>query len=338
MISTSPGYFGYKLMPFQLVGLNWLLLLHRHHNNGVLADEMGLGKTVQTCALFAAIHAEKLAGGEGPHMVIAPASVLSSWKRTLTQAYPKLKVVLYHGAESVRRGIRQSISCGGSFDVMLTTYSFFERDSDSQKEDRRFFRSFAWEYMVIDEAHALKNMASARFKRLQKISAQRKLLLSGTPIQNNLQELLSLLHFMCPDVFDAEHEGMRTMFEGVDPEESLERIKGMLAPFILRRLKEDVMTQMPAKNEHVMEVAMEKTQAKIYASLVQNLVKAHQTKGTNKALAQKDAASHFTDLRKAANHPLLLRRFFDDSKLEHIATRLRAAGIFGDRGLQRHPD
>ena len=99
MVSRSPEYFGYKLMPFQLVGLNWLLLLHRHHNNGVLADEMGLGKTVQTCALFAAIHAQKLAGGRGPHMVIAPASTLGSWERTLETAYPQLKVTRYHGNE-----------------------------------------------------------------------------------------------------------------------------------------------------------------------------------------------------------------------------------------------
>ena len=132
VVQRSPAWFGFELMPFQLVGLNWLLLLHRHGNNGVLADEMGLGKTVQArhmhvshtnadanpwlthlpcircqaCALLAFIHKEGLDGGQGPHMVVAPASVLSSWQRTFAAAYPGLRVVLYHGSEADRRVVQ----------------------------------------------------------------------------------------------------------------------------------------------------------------------------------------------------------------------------------------
>ena len=174
-------------------------------------------------------------------------------------------------------------------------------------------------------------MSSKRFERLNRIEAKRKLLLSGTPIQNNLSELLCLLHFMCPEVFNYT-DGILTTFNEMDG--SLSRIKQMLNPFILRRLKKDVVLQLPQKREELIKVSLTAEQALIYQSLIERLVAAHQARNQGKKkeakLTGKDATSHFTDLRKAANHPLLLRRFFDEEKLDEIAPHLHRRGAFGE--------
>ena len=203
--SLFPGTL--ELKDYQLVGLNWLNLLYSQKLNGILADEskhglsearefkvtlflciVGLGKTVQAIALLALLK-EKY-GIRGPHLIVAPGSTLENWRRELFKWLPSHETVVYHGSQETRGDIRyryQSLAP----DIILTTYTYFERQSGS--EDRSFLYKFRFAYVVYDEAHAIKNMNSQRYARLAKIRSENQLLLSGTPVQNNLSELLALM-------------------------------------------------------------------------------------------------------------------------------------------------
>jgi len=184
--------------------------------SGVLADDMGLGKTVQTIAFFAMLRrnalgkrARKRGGGGGGsgmppmHLVVVPASVLSNWEGELERFAPHLEVAKYHGplearAEAKRR-VRAAATRRAPVDVVLTTYTYFERESSG--DDRKFFRSLDLDYLVLDEAHGVKNMKTSRWQNLKALKTRHRLLLSGTPVQNNLRELLVLLDFLSPHVF-----------------------------------------------------------------------------------------------------------------------------------------
>ena len=201
---------------------------------------MGLGKTVQIVALLSYMHASGAEGGEGPHLVIAPGSTLDQWEQCFQHWYPSLGVtctaisttirrviagvIKYHGPEVERSELRQLASENG-FNVVLSTLSYWERDTAAQKQDRSWFRSHAWEYMIFDEAHSLRKLDSARFKRLRKLQVKRKVLLTGTPVQNSMNELLCLLNFLDPVTFNLDqHAGLETLFDGVEPGDAIAAI------------------------------------------------------------------------------------------------------------------
>ncbi|KAL8623125.1 hypothetical protein ACOMHN_060616 [Nucella lapillus] len=198
---------GLELKPYQLIGLNWLRIMHTQHLNGILADEMGLGKTVQAIAFLAHLLEE---GEEGPHVIIVPSSTIDNWLRELCSWCPALGVVVYYGSQEERRATRHSVMDHQreDFQVLLTTYNI----ATGSAEDRSLFKKFQFHYAVFDEGHMLKNMASRRFQHLMKISAERRLLLTGTPLQNNLVELMSLLCFVMPDIFQGKTQSLHRMF------------------------------------------------------------------------------------------------------------------------------
>ncbi|CAH8644436.1 unnamed protein product [Schistosoma rodhaini] len=287
-----------ELKPYQLVGLNWLRLLHHEQVNGILADEMGLGKTVQAIAFLASLWES---GNRGPHLIICPSSTQDSWQRELSLWCPHLKVLVYQGSAEQRKAIRLKIYESESqpnFNILLTSYAV----GTSAIEDRTLMKRVNFRYGIFDEAHMLKNMTSQRYRNLMNFRVQRRLLLTGTPIQNNLLELISLLSFVMPEMFlkstdllkrifqiysrpmnsreedqSANNSPIRSSFE----EERLVQAKSLLQPFCLRRLKSQVLGQLPPKTTEVVSVTMTKSQATHYYDLVKRLRSQRSVKDTN---------------------------------------------------------
>ena len=165
---------GFKLTTFQMIGLNWLVLMHKQSLNGILADEMGLGKTIQSISFLAHL---KALGDEGPHLIIVPSSTMDKWQKELKLWCPELKILNYYGSQDERRHMRlQIVQELVEYDIILTTYNMVVSSAD----DRVLFRKLDFHYVIFDEAHMLKNMATTRYENLMRVQASRKLLLTGT--------------------------------------------------------------------------------------------------------------------------------------------------------------
>jgi len=324
---------GYKMKGYQMVGLNWLVLMHKQSLNGILADEMGLGKTIQAISFIA--HLKEL-GDEGPHLIIVPSSTMENWQKELTTWAPNLKVLNYYGAQDERRHMRlQIVNEEVEYDVILTTYNMVISSAD----DRVLFRRLDFHYVVFDEAHMLKNMATSRYENLMRVQASRKLLLTGTPMQNNLVELMSLLVFVMPDMFSSKKEQLKKMFqmfpksqgEGNRSTYEQERIlhaKRIMKPFFLRRLKTEVLKNLPKKTEEVIKVPLTSIQHENYFKMVAEYKKRAKdsaaAREAGKIVRNKDSGvGMLMNLRKIANHPLLTRNLFDQSQVRQLARLLK---------------
>ncbi|GIY58865.1 hypothetical protein CEXT_191921 [Caerostris extrusa] len=309
-----------NLTSYQMLGLNWLLLMHNQDVNGILADEMGLGKTVQAIAFLAYLKEVSMAG---PHLIVVPSSVLDNWKQEFTTWWPDVSMICYHGNQEFRRELRMQVLNEevDEFDVMITTYNMVT----SSAEDRGFFKRLQFHYVVFDEAHMLKNMASQRYQHLMKIRAPRRLLLTGTPLQNNLVELMSLLIFAMPNMFSGKTDHIKQMFSVVSKTEGnkntyekdrIDHAKQIMKPFVLRRLKKEVLQDLPAKTDETKFCEMPEDQAEKYQSLVATFSAEFENKEKD---VSSSGAGMMMQLRRAANHPLLLKRFYDDDKLKKMA-------------------
>merc|ERR1719201_79261 len=318
------------LSVYQLIGLNWLVLMHKQAINGILADEMGLGKTIQTIAFLAHL---KERGDGGPHLIIVPSSTMENWRKELELWAPDIQIVTYWGSQDERRHLRlQLVQDELDYDVILTTYNMVI----SSPEDRVLFKKMEFHYVVFDEAHMLKNMASQRYEQLMKIRCSRKLLLTGTPLQNNLVELMSLLIFVMPGMFAKKKEQLKKMFSLFPKQQDesersnyekdrIAHAKRIMKPFFLRRLKADVLTDLPAKIASVERVPMSTRQAELYFQLVADYkARAAKIAETGQAASGADSAiGMLMNLRKTANHPLLIRDQYDDHKLGVMARLLK---------------
>ncbi len=295
-----------SLRPFQLVGVNWLSLMHDERVNGVLADEMGLGKTVQTIAFLAMLYQRRQRAEEyssldkkgldadaenyAPHIIVVPSSVLSNWEKEFQKFCPKLSVTVYHGSAANRADIRaRGWGYYDNVDVILTTYTMWERESNA--DDRRFILGKHYDYLVLDEGHFIKNARGSRFLRLKRVRCNHRLLLTGTPVQNNIGELLSLLSFLMPDIFDetvveTAQEGRVGSLLGAETTESegrhgqeklshhnVEFVRSMLAPFVLRRLKASVLDQLAEKEVDVQLVELQPFQQNLYNGIIEKHVR-----------------------------------------------------------------
>ncbi|KAG9354992.1 hypothetical protein JZ751_001705 [Albula glossodonta] len=299
----------FQLKPYQLIGLNWLVLLHQHKLSGILADEMGLGKTIQAIAFLAYLHQE---GNNGPHLITVPSSTLDNWVRELKLWCPSLKVLVYYGSAEDRRYLRHDIlNKEVEFNIIVTTYNM----AIGNESDRSLFRKLKLQYAVFDEGHMLKNMNSLRYRHLMAINAQYRVLLTGTPVQNNLLELMSLLNFIMPTMFSSSTSQIAKMFSMKSSEEqsSFERdritqAKLIMKPFILRRVKNEVLKQLPAKEEKVEFCPMSQKQQELYSTLFQKLKR-------SASAEKRDLSNVMMALRKMANHPLLHRQYYTTEKL-----------------------
>ncbi|XP_075955516.1 SWI/SNF-related matrix-associated actin-dependent regulator of chromatin subfamily A containing DEAD/H box 1A [Anarhichas minor] len=302
-----------QLKSYQLIGLKWLLLLNEHKLSGILADEMGLGKTIQAIAFLAELY-EK--GIHGPHLITVPASTLDNWVRELKLWCPTLKVLVYCGNVEDRRYLRHDLlNDNVDCNVIVTTYNM----AIGNDSDRSLFRKLPLKYAVFDEGHMLKNMNSLRYRHLMAINAEHRLLLTGTPVQNNLLELMSLLNFIMPSMFSSSTTQLSKMFSMNSHEEQsrferdrISQAKLIMKPFILRRVKSEVLKQLPAKENKVESCPMSEKQQVLYQNLF-NELKAS-TGGEKRELC-----NVMMQLRKMANHPLLHRQYYTTEKLKAMS-------------------
>ncbi|CAG4982849.1 unnamed protein product [Colias eurytheme] len=333
------------LASYQLVGLNWLAVLHKQGVSGILADEMGLGKTVQVIAFLA--HLKETGQAKGTHLIVVPASTLDNWSSELARWCPSLTVSKYYGHPEERRLLRIEYAKHlHNYDIVLTTYTMVS----SCPEERKMFRITPMHYVVYDEAHMLKNMSTQRYDNLLKIKSKHRLLLTGTPLQNNLIELMSLLCFVMPHMFSGKTDDLKNLFQknakakttkkasGNTEEDvpafeqsQITQAKRIMKPFVLRRLKQDVLQDLPKKTNHKELCPMSERQQSLYKNLIAAF---SATDGMVHATTEQSGMSMMMDMRKLANHPLLLRYHYREPELRKIATRLARDPDYKERNEQ----
>lgn len=335
-----------KLSDYQLVGLNWLLVMNAHQVNGILADEMGLGKTVQTIAFLSFLKENKLNMPGKPHIVVVPSSTLENWQNEFERWSPSLKVVVYYGSQDERKCQRLEWSKEGFGDteVVLTTYTMVT----SVSEERKMFRIIPLHYAIFDEAHMLKNMYTQRFENLIRINAPNRILITGTPLQNNLLELMSLLVFVMPKMFKGKQETLKALFtkapkqskdDNEAPTPNFERTqiaqaKDIMKPFVLRRLKRDVLKDLPKKTDKIIKCPMTKQQESTYRDLIADFSEqANEDLKDEQSEPSESGVAMYMKLRRLANHPLLLRHHFTDDILNEMAKRLQSDVMYKDTVL-----
>ncbi|KAG5419184.1 SWR1 [Candida metapsilosis] len=315
------------LRPYQKQGLNWLASLYNNNTNGILADEMGLGKTIQTISLLAYLACEHHIWG--PHLIIVPTSVMLNWDMEFKKFAPGFKVLTYYGSPQQRAQKRKGWNKPDAFHVCITSYQLVVQDQQAFKRRR-------WRYMILDEAHNIKNFRSTRWKALLNFNTENRLLLTGTPLQNNLIELWSLLYFLMPsskaylsmpdgfsnledfqqwfgkpvdkileqttlgnssDLIDENEKTTSKMDE--ETKNTVSRLHQVLRPYILRRLKKDVEKQMPGKYEHIVYCRLSKRQRYLYDDFMSR-AKTKETLASGNFLS---IINCLMQLRKVCNHP-----------------------------------
>ncbi|MCO5576552.1 hypothetical protein L7F22_030364 [Adiantum nelumboides] len=317
---TPKGLTGGVLHPYQLEGLNFLRFARQQGQHVILADEMGLGKTIQSIAFLASLMEE---GASIPHLVVAPLSTLRNWEREFSTWVPHINVVMYVGSAQARAVIRdlefyfpkekvpqrkkklkkkrkpmtvakQSKQDRIKFDVLLTSYEMINFDST-------ILKAIKWECLIVDEGHRLKNKDSKLFQTLHQYTTRHRVLLTGTPLQNNLDELFMLMHFLDAGKF-ANLEDFQEEFKDLNQEEQVGRLHKMLAPHLLRRVKKDVMKDLPPKKELILRVELSSLQKEYYKAILTRNYQLLSRKGG----PQISLNNVVMELRKLCGHPYLL--------------------------------
>ncbi|KAL8515572.1 hypothetical protein ACS0TY_014310 [Phlomoides rotata] len=292
---AQPSCIQGKMRDYQLAGLNWLIRLYDNGINGILADEMGLGKTLQTISLMGYLH--EFRGITGPHMVVAPKSTLGNWMNEIKRFCPVLRAVKFLGNPEDRRYIREELLVAGKFDVCVTSFEMAIKEKNA-------LRRFSWRYIIIDEAHRIKNENSLLSKTMRLYNTNYRLLITGTPLQNNLHELWALLNFLLPEIFSSAEtfdEWFQISGEN-DEHEVVQQLHKVLRPFLLRRLKSDVEKGLPPKKETILKVGMSQLQKQYYKALLQKDLEVVNAGGERKRLL-----NIAMQLRKCCNHPYLFQ-------------------------------
>ncbi|KNG80985.1 SNF2 family helicase/ATPase PasG [Aspergillus nomiae NRRL 13137] len=267
---------GGQMKKYQLEGLEWLKSLWMNGLCGILADEMGLGKTVQAISLLAFFKEKKISG---PFLIAAPLSTVSNWVDEFARWTPSIKTVLYHGSKDERAEIRRKMmnmknQRDMDFPVVCTSYEIC-------MNDRKFLGQYQWRYIIVDEGHRLKNMNCRLIKELLTYNSANRLLITGTPLQNNITELWSLLHFLLPEIFNDLDSfqswfDFSSMLDSSDKTNVIERRKrtlvstmhSILKPFLLRRVKTDVEMSLPKKREYILYAPLTAEQKDLYREIL----------------------------------------------------------------------
>ena len=309
--TAVPSLLRATLREYQHYGLDWLAGLYENGTNGILADEMGLGKTIQTISLLAHLALEHEVWG--PHLIVVPTSVMLNWEMEFKKFLPGFKILTYFGSQDERRQKRIGWLNDDKWNVVITSYQLVLKDEVS-------FKKRGWHYLVLDEAHNIKNFRSQRWQALLNFRTHSRLLLTGTPLQNNLTELWSLMFFLMPSngtesgvpgfadlqeftswfkkpVDQILEQGRDTMDD--EAKELVKRLHSVLRPYLLRRLKADVEKQMPGKYEHIVYCKLSKRQRYLYDGFMSRT----QTRETLARGNYLSIINCLMQLRKVCNHP-----------------------------------
>ncbi|CAO3689680.1 unnamed protein product [Rhizopus microsporus] len=260
---------GGVLRDYQLAGVEWLISLWENGLNGILADEMGLGKTLQTISFIAHLKSMKVAG---PYLIVAPLSTLANWVNEFKRFTPTINVLLYHGTKEERqhminRKMSKKKETAFEFPVIVTSYEIV-------MNDRKYLQRYNWKYIVVDEGHRIKNMNCRLIRELKSYASANRLLLTGTPLQNNLAELWSLLNFLLPDIFDdldmfqSWQSGQDRIIKEEEEDKIVTSLHTILKPFLLRRLKTDVEHSLPKKKEYLLYAPLTQPQKNLYDAII----------------------------------------------------------------------
>ncbi|KAG0146424.1 hypothetical protein CROQUDRAFT_44473 [Cronartium quercuum f. sp. fusiforme G11] len=308
---------GAKMRPYQLAGMHWLATLYENGLNGILSDEMGLGKTLQTIAFLCYLRER---GVWGPFLIVCPLSTVANWVNEFERFCPTVPVVLYHGSKDERtslrasrmappeddpkawlgkpvgkRPVKRARSANGksgltawtgtntkeTFPVVVTSYEIV-------MNDRQFLSQYAWSYIVVDESHRLKNLECKLVQELKSYTSANRLLLTGTPLHNNLKELWSLLNFILPEIFD-DYSSFEQWFDlssvtaatdsaaalsSAQAQHIVSNLHAILKPFMLRRMKSEVETSLPKKKEYLLSAPLTAQQKELYDAVINKSLRA----------------------------------------------------------------
>ncbi|KAI0014042.1 SNF2-family ATP dependent chromatin remodeling factor snf21 [Xylariaceae sp. FL0662B] len=300
---------GGTLKEYQIKGLQWMISLYNNNLNGILADEMGLGKTIQTISLVTYLIERKQQ--QGPYLVIVPLSTLTNWNLEFEKWAPSVSRVVYKGPPNARKQQQEKIR-QGKFQVLLTTYEYIIKD-------RPILSKIKWFHMIIDEGHRMKNTNSKLSATIsQYYNTRFRLILTGTPLQNNLGELWAMLNFVLPNIFKSVKtfdEWFNTPFANTGGQDKMElneeeqilvirRLHKVLRPFLLRRLKKDVEKDLPDKTEKVIKCKFSALQSRLYKQMVTHQ-KIAVSDGKGGKASARGLSNMIMQLRKLCNHPFV---------------------------------
>ncbi|KAA3480994.1 chromatin structure-remodeling complex protein SYD-like isoform X2 [Gossypium australe] len=324
-ISEQPRFLkGGKLREYQMNGLRWLVSLYNNHLNGILADEMGLGKTVQVISLICYLMETK--NDRGPFLVVVPSSVLPGWESEISFWAPEIHKIVYAGPPEERRRLFKERIVHQKFNILLTTYEYL-----MNKHDRPKLSKIHWHYIIIDEGHRIKNASCKLNADLKHYQSSHRLLLTGTPLQNNLEELWALLNFLLPNIFNSsedfsqwfnkpfESNGDNSADEALLSEEEnlliINRLHQVLRPFVLRRLKHKVENELPEKIERLVRCEASAYQKLLMKRVEENLGAI----GNSKA---RSVHNSVMELRNICNHPYLSQLHVEEAFEDNIVDNL----------------
>merc|ERR1719268_358999 len=310
-----------KLKEDQVKGLEWMVSLYNNNLNGILADEMGLGKTIQTISLLTYLMEKKK--NMGPFLVIVPLSTLSNWMLEFEKWAPSVTTLSYKGSPAARRAVQGQIRAG-RFNVLVTTYEYIIRE-------KAILSKLRWKYMIIDEGHRMKNHNNKLTVTINTFySTSHRLLLTGTPLQNKLPELWSLLNFLLPSIFkacDTFEQWFNAPFaitgEKVELNEEetiliIRRLHKVLRPFLLRRRKKDVESQLPDKVEYIIKCEMSGLQKALYTHMQEKgIMLTDNPKKEGKSTGAKALMNTIMQLRKLCNHPFMFQHI-EEAYARHV--------------------
>ncbi|CAO3702569.1 unnamed protein product [Rhizopus stolonifer] len=298
VFTESPKYVtGGSLREYQIQGLNWMVSLFENGINGILADEMGLGKTLQTISFLGFL--KHVRGISGPHLVVVPKSTLHNWLSEFNRWVPDFNAFVYHGDKETRTKLTNERIIPQDFEVCITSYEMCLSEKSQLKKIK-------WEYIIIDEAHRIKNENSMLSQIVRILESRNRLLITGTPLQNNLHELWALLNFLLPDVFSSS-QAFDEWFESQAGDQSkvVEQLHKVLRPFLLRRIKSDVEKSLLPKKELNVYVGMSPMQRQWYQKILEKDIDAINGVGVNKKEGKTRLLNIVMQLRKCCNHPYL---------------------------------
>ncbi len=331
---NTPEDFVGELRPYQKRGLSWLAFLRHWHLGACLADDMGLGKTIQAIALV--LHERKNGGGENPTLLVCPTSLVGNWKREIQRFAPDLNVMVHHGTGRAEgeNFIQQSLSN----DIVVSTYGLVRRDLEDLRQVR-------WANVILDEAQNIKNPYTKQARAVRLLDSDYRIALTGTPIENRLSELWSIISFLLPGYLGSL-ESFRREFavpiERFQDEAASEKLRILVRPFVLRRVKTDpqVIQDLPEKFEYKVYCNLTREQASLYQAVVQNgLSQLNQDSKDMSGIRRRGMVlTMLTRLKQICDHPALYLADGSASasrsgKLNRLTEMLEEVLAVGDRAL-----